>query len=152
MGNLAKTAMIAGLLIGMTGFSGASNAQGRDISPTLLIETGPSDNPAYRRMVFVKYLNGTHVTSNYKAYNRREFINLPDKSTTDNVRACANNRATKFSQIKAFERTEASLKRNNQPPEVRSFCIKNIKNWNAENKDKYLNPIFNGMPYVAGGN
>jgi len=152
MKNLAKTAMIAGLLAGMTSFSAVSaNAQGRDISPTILIETGPSDNPAYRRMVFVKYLNGPTVSSNYKAYNRREFINIPDRGVNENVRGCANSRATTLSQIKAYERSEAKRKRAGQAPEVRSFCIKNITGWAAGNKDKYLDPIFAGMPYVAKG-
>ena len=152
MKNLAKTAMIAGLLAGLTSFSAVpANAQGRDISPTILIETGPSDNPAYRRMVYVKYLNGPNVSSNYKAYNRREFINVPDKSANENVRGCANSRATPLSQIKAFERAEAKRKRAGQAPEARSFCIKNVGNWDAKNKDKYLDPIFAGMPYVASG-
>lgn len=151
MKNLAKTAMIAGLLAGVTGLSGAANAQGGDISPTILIETGPSDNPAYRRMVFVKYLNGPTVTSKYKAYNRREFINVPDRAANENVRACAAGRATTLSQIKAYKRSEAKRKRAGQAPEGRSFCIKNVSGWEAGNKDKYLDPIFEGMPYVAKG-
>lgn len=147
--------VLTGLVIGSVGLSGVANAQahnqGRDVSPTILIETMPSDNPAYRRMVFVKYLNGSYVTSNYKAYNRREFINVPDKSVSDNVRGCANSRATPLSEIKSFERAEAKRKRNGQAPEARSFCIKNVSNWTAKNKDKYLDPIFAGMPYVAQG-
>ncbi len=144
-------AMIVGGVIasGISLSAVPAHAQTRDISPTILLETMPSDNPAYRRMVFVRYLNGANVTANYKAYNRREFINMPDRSASDNVRACANSRATPLSEIKSFERSEAKRKRKNQAPEIRSFCIKNITGWTAGNKEKYLDPIFNGMPYVA---
>jgi len=148
--NFVKTMILGSIVFGGFSLFGlTANAQNRDISPTILIETGPSDNPAYRRMVFVKYLNGFTVTSNYKAYNRREFINMPDRAASENVRACAKSRATSLPEIKAFERDEAARKRNNQAPESRSFCIKNIKSWTEGNKDKYLNPIFAGMPYVA---
>ena len=144
--------VVGGMVAGLASLPGvAAHAQGRDMSPTILIETMPSDNPAYRRMVFVKYLNGPTVTSNYKAYNRREFTNVPDRSASDNVRGCANSRATPLSEIKAFERNEATRKRKNQTPQSRSFCIKNIDGWTAGNKDKYLDPIFAGMPYVAKG-
>ena len=146
-----KTMALTSLILGCMGGASFATAQTRDVSPTILIETMPSDNPAYRRMVFVKYLNGSYVTTNYKAYNRREFINVPDRGVSDNVRACAKSRATPLSDIKAFERDEANRKRKNQAPEIRSFCIKNISNWNAKNKDKYLDPVFAGMPYVAKG-
>lgn len=147
-----KTMIVGGMVASGVGLSAVStSAQNRDVSPTILIETGPSDNPAYRRMVFVKYLNGPTVTSNYKAYNRREFTNVPDRSASDSVRTCANSRATPLSEIKAFERSEATRKRKGQPPQTRSFCIKNVSGWAAGNKDKYLDPIFAGMPYVASG-
>ncbi len=147
---VSKTMVVTSLIAGCMGVSSLATAQSRDVSPTILIETMPSDNPAYRRMVFVKYLNGPYVASNYKAYNRREFINVPDRSASDNVRACAGSRATPLSEIKAFERDEAKRQRKGQAPENRSFCIKNINNWNAKNKDKYLDPIFASMPYVKG--
>lgn len=147
----AKILVVGGLITGCVGVSGAANAQNGDVSPTILIETMPSDNPAYRRMVFVKYLNGSYVTSNYKAYNRREFINIPDRSASENVTLCARSGATPLSDIKAFERDEAKRKRKGQTPETRSFCIKNVGNWSAKNKDRYLDPVFAGMPYVAKG-
>jgi len=146
MRSIVKMAAAAALV---AGFAGPLTAFAADISPTILIETGPSDNPAYRRMVFVKYLSGNNVTSNYKAYNRREFINVPDKSVSERVTACARGGATSLSEIKAYERDEAKRKRKGQAPEPRSFCIKNVNNWNAKNKDKYLDPIFASMPYLA---
>jgi len=56
----------------------AAQAQSSDRSPMLLIETGPSDSPEYRRMTFIKYLNGGGVTVAYKAYNRTEFSQVRD--------------------------------------------------------------------------
>lgn len=140
------------------GISGAILATGAistpcaasDMSPNLLIQSAPSDQPAYRRMVIVRYLDGPRIRASYKAYNRREFINLPNQGMLEEAASCANNRATPLSQIKAFERAEAKRKRAGQAPETRSFCIKNINNWSAGNKDKYLDPIFAGMPYVSG--
>lgn len=119
------------------------------MSPTLLIETGPSDNPSYRRMITIKYLSGASVTANYKAYNRREFINTPNRTPSNLVSECARGKATKLSEIKAFERDEDRRSRSGKAPEARSFCIKNVRNWNDSNKDKYLDPIFSSMPYLA---
>ena len=48
---ILKTALAASLAFGL---SAPAIAQSADVSPTLLIETGPSDNPQYRRMIFVK--------------------------------------------------------------------------------------------------
>lgn len=143
MANAFKTALIMSL---MAGFSAPALAE---TSPTLLIETGPSDNPAYRRMVHVKYLNGSSVTANYRAYNRREFINVPSVTPQNEIAACARGAATPLRDIKAFERDEARRKNSGKAPERRSFCIKNIPNWTAKNKDKYLDPIFESMPYLA---
>ncbi len=132
----------------MAGLASATPALA-DTGPTLLIETGPSDNPAYRRMVIVKYLSGTRVTANYKAYNRREFIKTPNTTPANTIATCANGRATSLGDIKAFEKDEARRVRGGQAPLTRTFCLKNIKNWQAKNKDRYLDPIFDSMPYVA---
>lgn len=120
-----------------------------DTSPTLLIETGPSDNPAYRRVVSIKYLNGAQVTANYKAYNRREFINAPNTTDANAIAQCVRGSATTLSDIKAFERAEQSRSQSGQAPESRTFCVKNISDWTEKNKDLYLDPIFEGMPYVV---
>ncbi len=133
----------------IAGFSLPMMAQAADVSPTLLIETGPSDKPAYRRMISIKYLNGTYVTANYKAYNRREFINTPNTTPANIIAACASGRATSLGDIKSFEKSETRRKRSGQAPEKRTFCIKNIGNWQAKNKDRYLDPIFESMPYLA---
>ena len=61
MNLILKTALAASLAFGL---SAPAIAQSADVSPTLLIETGPSDNPQYRRMIFVKYLSGNHVSVN----------------------------------------------------------------------------------------
>ncbi|MEE9272224.1 MAG: hypothetical protein V3U57_03000 [Robiginitomaculum sp.] len=147
MGTLFKTVIFGSLLL--TFF--APSVAMADSSPVLLIETGPSDKPEYRRMVYVKYLSGNDVSANYKAYNRREFINLIDKGVSDRVEQCARGMATSLSEIIAFEKDEDKRKRRGQAPETRSFCIKNVGNWSAKNKDVYLDPIFASMPYVKGG-
>lgn len=137
------------ILLGMAILCAVPTSAFADTSPTLLIETGPSDNPAYRRMVTIKYLSGARVTANYKAYNRREFINAPNTTDTNAIAQCARGRATPLSDIKSFERTEKQRSQSGQAPESRTFCVKNISDWTDKNKDKYLDPIFEGMPYLA---
>ena len=124
-------------------------AQSADVSPVLLIETGPSDNADYRRMVYVKYLSGNFVSVNYAAYNRTEFIQRPTTTSADIVSACANGAPTPLSQIRAYQRAEAERKRRNQPPEVVRFCIKNVPNWEGGGRTLYTDPIFDGMPHAA---
>jgi len=111
--NFVKITAFAALIAGAAPIA---QAQSNDRSPTLLIETGPSDNPEYRRMT------------------------------------CANGRATSISELRAYERKEAAAKRSGQTPETAVFCIKNVRGWEAGNKEKYLDPIFNGMPYAKGVN
>ena len=120
-----------------------------DTSPVLLIETGPSDNPNYRRMVFVKYLAGQQVTASYKAYNRTEFIQMADSTPDALVAACANGPATTLEDIRAFEAQEARARRAGAAPGITHFCIKGVPDWEAGNRTTYLDPIFNGMPYAA---
>ena len=140
----------------LTAFSAGAapiaQAQSSDRSPMLLIETGASDNPEYRRMTFVKYLNGGGVTVAYKAYNRSEFSQVQDTTPREVVMECVNGRASSMSELRAYERKEASAKRSGQKPETAVFCIKNISGWEAGNKDKYLDPVFNGMPHAKGVN
>ncbi|RKQ72213.1 hypothetical protein DES40_1552 [Litorimonas taeanensis] len=124
-------------------------AQYADVSPVLLIESGPSDNPEYRRMVFVKYLSGDRVSVNYRAYNRTEFKQLPNTTPQDVISACANGAATPLSEILAFQRQEARLKSRSQTPEVVRFCVKNVQNWEGGGRTRYVDPIFEGLPYAA---
>jgi len=126
-----------------------ASAQFGDLSPVLLVESGPSDNPEYRRMVFVKFLSGDRVSVNYKAYNRTEFIQVPNTTPQDIISACANGAATPLRQIKSFERDEARAKRSGNAPQVVRFCIKNVQNWEGGNRNQYLDPIFEGMPHAA---
>lgn len=146
MSRILRLAIAASLVMGL---SAPAIAQSADVSPTLLIETGPSDNPQYRRMIFVKYLSGNYVNVNYRAYNRAEFTQVPNSTPTDVVRECANGRSSSISEIRSFERAEAQRKRRGQAPEVVRFCIKNVPNWEGGGRDKYLDPIFNGLPYAA---
>lgn len=141
-----KTTLLAAAI---TLATGPVFAQSADVSPTLLIETGPSDNPDYRRMVFVKYLSGNFVSVNYRAYNRAEFTQVPNTTPNDVISACANGRATSLKDIRAFERAEAERKRRGQSPQVVRFCIKNVSNWEGGQRATYLDPIFNGMPHAA---
>lgn len=126
-----------------------ATAQYGDLSPVLIVESGPSDNPDYRRMVFVKFLSGDRVSVNYKAYNRAEFIQVPDATPLDVIRACSNGPATSLGEIRAFERDETRRSRRSKAPEIKTFCIKNIQNWEGGNRSTYLDPIFEGMPYAA---
>ncbi len=140
-------------VIGVVGLSGVfaapATAQNADISPVLLLESGPSDNPKYRRMVFVKYLTGNTVSVNYRAYNRSEFAQVPVSTPSEIVRQCSNGPATSLSDLRKFEKAEAKRARNGQPPEIARFCIKNVPNWEGGGRKRYLDPIFNGMQYAA---
>ena len=145
--NLTKAVIISAVT--MSFGSSIALAQSRDISPVLLIESGPSDNASYRRMVLVKYLAGNRVGANYAAYNRTEFIQTPNATPADIIQACANGAATKISEIRKFQRQEAARKASGQAPEIKRFCIKNVNNWEGGSRDKYLDPIFDGMPYAS---
>ncbi len=144
-----RTLTILGLAAGMLATAPAAQAQFGDLSPVLLLESGPSDNPEYRRMVFVKFLSGNRVSVNYKAYNRTEFKQVSDTTPRDVVSACANGPATSLRDIQAFERAEARAKRSGKAPEIVRFCIKNVQNWEGGNRARYLDPIFEGMPHAA---
>ena len=146
--NFVKIAAAAAILIGAAPIAQAQS----DSSPMLLIETGPSDNPEYRRMTFIKYLNSGGVTVAYKAYNRSEFAQVQDGTPRQMAMECVTGRATSMSDLRAYERKEAAAKRRGQAPETTVFCIKNVRGWEAGNKDKYLDPIFNGMPHAKGVN
>ena len=124
-------------------------SQTSDLSPHLLIESGPSDNPAYRRMVFVKYLQGPRVSVAYKAYNRTEFIQIEDDMQSALALECSNGAATPLEEIDAFQEQESLRRTQNTPPEIARFCIKNVNGWEAGNRARYLDPIFDGMPYAA---
>ncbi|MGB3454730.1 MAG: hypothetical protein WBG08_07025 [Litorimonas sp.] len=122
---------------------------GADVSPTLLIETGPSDNPAYRRMVFVRYLAGDQVSVSYAAYNRSEFIQVEDATPGSLVSACANGAAATLDEILAYNAAETEARENGTDPVIAHFCIKNVEGWEAGNRAAWLDPIFDGMPHAA---
>jgi uncharacterized protein YfeS len=142
VGKLIKITLLAALI---AGFSSPAFAKEADVGPTILVESMPSDNPKYRRMVYVRYLSG----ASYKAYNRREFNLATSPASVQSMDQCANGAATSLKEIKAFAKSEKKLARSGKAPITKAFCIKNVDNWTAENKDVYLDPIFDGMPYVA---
>ena len=144
-----RTLTILGLAAGLLATAPAAQAQFGDLSPVLLLESGPSDNPEYRRMVFVKFLSGDYVTVNYKAYNRAEFKQVPNTTPRNIISECANGRATTLGELRAFERDEARAQRSGKTPKVVRFCIKNVQNWEGGNRSKYLDPIFEGLPHAA---
>lgn len=153
--NLGKLASIAagfGLMVSAS-MGGPIFAQitpqASDISPMLLIETGPSDNADYRRMVFVKYLSGNAVTVAYKAYNRAEFIQVPDTTPDTLIQACVNGPAATLEEIEAYQADEAEARGESQAPTITHFCIKDVQGWEAGNRSIYLDPIFEGMPHAA---
>ena len=130
-------------------WSAPAAAQFGDLSPVLLVESGPSDKPQYRRMIFVKFLSGDRVSVNYAAYNRTEFKQVPNTTPREIISACANGPASTLSEIRAFQRDEARAAGRGQAPQVVRFCIKNVQGWEAGNRDAYLDPIFEGLPYAA---
>lgn len=136
----AITAIIA------VGLFAAPAAFAQDASPTLLIETGPSDTPGYRRTIFIKYLNGDRVNVNYRTETRSEFRQVPDSTPQSVINECSRGAASSLSDIRRFEKDEAKKKRRGEAPIVSRFCIKNVSDWERRNRDLYLDPIFNGMP------
>lgn len=146
MVKVQKAVICSLLTIGFIGFSIPVYAQNTPVSPVLLIESGPSDSPNYRRMVFTKYLQGDRASVNYKSYNRTEFIQVSPQTPRDVVLSCVQGKASTMRDLKAFERAEAQRARRGQPPQIARFCIKNIRGWNESSREKYLGPIFNGMP------
>lgn len=133
------------------GLAYAAPAAAQDVSPTLLIETGPNENPQYRRVIFVKYLSGSTVTANYRAENRTEFKRVDNTTPQELVESCARGASTSLAEIQAFARDEAVRNRSRSAPETRSFCIKNVPNWETRNKAIYLDPIFEGLPVSIQG-
>ena len=133
MKHFTKALLAASLTFGGFAATAPAMAQSADVSPTLLIETGPSDNPQYRRMIFVKYLSGNYVSVNYRAYNRAEFTQVPNTTANDIVAGCANGRASTLSEIRSFERAEAKRKRRGEAPEIERFCVKNVSIGKAGN-------------------
>ena len=142
-----KTALIATVIAAAGALPAA--AQYADVSPVLLVESGPSDKPQYRRMVFVKYLSGDRVSVNYAAYNRSEFKQVQNTTPREIISACANGPASTLDEIRAFQRDEARAARRNEPPMVVPFCVKNVQGWEGGGRDRYMDPIFDGMPYAA---
>ena len=84
-----------------------------------------------------------------QAYNRTEFKQVPNTTPRDVITACANGAATTLREIRSFERDEARAQRSGQAPKVVRFCIKNVQNWEGGNRNKYLDPIFEGLPHAA---
>lgn len=142
------TAAFAVAAFGVPQTASAQNATA-DVSPVLLIETGPSDNPSYRRMVFVKYLSADSVRVSYKAYNRSEFIQIEDGTPPSLIASCLTGRATTLADVRAYNAAEAKARAAQQRPEITHFCIKGVQNWDAGNRSVYLDPIFDGMPHAA---
>ncbi len=142
--------VLSALLAATAGLT-AAPAMAQDMSPTLLIETGPNDKANYRRVVFVKYLSGNQVTANYRADNRTEFKRIDPRTPQDLVDSCARGNATSLREIRAFARDEAARARAGRAPETRSFCVKNVSGWERGNRKAYLDPIFDGMPVSIQG-
>ncbi len=120
-----------------------------DISPTLVLQSAPSDNADYRRMVYVHFLSADRVKVAYKAYNRTEFIQTAPAISAAAINNCSQGSPTPFDVIKAFEAEEARRAQSGQAPKTTLFCIKGVSGWEAGNRALYLDPIFNGMPYAA---
>ena len=142
MGKLVKSVLLLSLLGGM---SAPVAAQSGENSGTILLQSMPSDDPLYRRMVIVNYQNGV----SYKAYTRREFKRADNPEAQNLMSQCVAGNAITIRQLRAFEKADKKLARNNQAPVPTTFCIKNVSNWVHKNKDIFLDPIFNGMPYVS---
>lgn len=149
-GKIVVSIIVAGVVAFASPFAAA--AQSDDVSPTLLIETGPSDNPDYRRMVFVKYLSESGVIVAYKAYNRSEFIQIEDATPPTLVASCVQGQATTLADVRAYAESEAQASAAGETPAITRFCIKDVPNWEAGNRTLFLDPIFDGMPHAASRN
>lgn len=147
---MRKTGLIMSALISITALA-TPNVSAQDMSPTILIESMPNDNPKYRRVVLVHYLSANGVAMNFRAENRTEFKRVDVPAAPNLVASCLNGPATSLNEIRAFERDDKARVARGQAPEVRTFCIKGIPNWEAKNKDIYLDPIFETMPYSVQG-
>lgn len=145
MKSIFLSALLSAALFG----AGEVAAQSSGDSPVLLIESLPSVNPDYRRMILVKYLSGNQVSVAYKAHTRSEFAQIADETSPEIITACQTGPATPLDEIKAFQDTEAKRKAQGQTPLSAMFCIKNVPNWEESGRDKYLDPIFEGLPYAA---
>ena len=145
---MLRRTILAGCVLG-AGLAGAASAMAQDVSPTLLLESGPSDQlgdqAGYARMVRVHYLAGERVSASYKAYNRSEFIQDPDSAPPEAVLACARGEATTLAALRAFR----DANRTGARPELARFCIKGVSGWEAGAKKMWLDPVFDGMPYAA---
>lgn len=145
-----RSLILSAVLTAGVGFA-AVPAAAQDMSPTLLIETGPNDKADYRRVVFVKYLSGNRVSANYRADNRTEFARINPETPQCLIDSCASGNATSLREIRAFARDEKSRARTSRAPETRSFCVKNVPGWERGNRRIYLDPIFDGMPVSVQG-
>jgi len=128
---------------------GEAAAQSPNSSPVLLIESLPSDNPDYRRMILVKYLSGPQVSVAYKAYTRSEFAQIADDTAPETISACQTDAAATLAEIEKFQKVEGRREAQGEPPTAARFCIKNVPDWETTGRDKYLDPIFLGLPYAA---
>lgn len=149
-----RSFLLSGLLVctsAMTTVVASPAAKAQDVSPVLLIETGPNDRQDYRRVVFVKYLSGHEVTANYRADNRTEFKRVDPKTPQALIDSCASGPATRLSDIISYSRDENRRLKSGKAPQVRSFCIKNVRDWQRSNRDVYLDPIFEGLPVSIQG-
>jgi hypothetical protein len=151
MSVLIKRVAMAATLSLVSGLVMSAPAAAQDVSPTILIETGPNENPQYRRVIFVKYLSGNRVSANYRADNRTEFRRVGTDTPQEIIDSCVNGAATSLRDIRNFARQEQRRARNGQAPETRSFCIKNVRDWERGNKSTYLDPIFESLPYSIQG-
>ena len=124
----------------------ALTASAQDTSPTLLLESLPSDTPGYRRMVRVHYVD-TGVS--YRALNRSEFAQAPGTADRAVLSECARGQSTTLREIDAFQRAESQRARSGQAPEAVRFCVKGVPGWEAGAKKRWLDPIFEGMPHAA---
>lgn len=122
-----------------------------DTSPTLLLESAPTTAPGYRRSVHVHYLDGPRARVSYRALNRTEFAQAPGSLDAQAAAACARGEATTLDEIDAFQRAEARRARRGEAPETVRFCIKGVRGWEAGAQKRWLDPIFEGMPFTAPG-
>ncbi|CAM3674768.1 hypothetical protein [Litorimonas haliclonae] len=129
--------------------AGEAAAQSPNSSPVLLIESLPSDNPDYRRMILVKYLSGPKVSVAYKAYTRSEFAQIADETPPETIAKCQAGAAATLAEIENFQEVETRREAQGEPPAATRFCIKNVPDWEATGRDRYLDPIFLGLPYAA---
>jgi len=89
--SIKMTGATLGASLGLLLAAPTAHAQFGDLSPVLLVESGPSDNAEYRRMVFVKFNGAATPLSQIRSFQRAEARAKRSGKPAEVVRFCIKN-------------------------------------------------------------